>query len=84
MPDAVRPPSRLTPSIGHARGAASDDRAGSQRGTGTRPPSEVGWKKIIDFTRMTCHKEADRVSRRFTVTAAPYDLVRIRNLLETA
>jgi IS5 family transposase len=43
-----------------------------------------GWMKTIGQMRKTRHKGVDRVGWMFTLTAAAYNLVRIRNLLEAA
>jgi transposase len=43
-----------------------------------------GWMKTIGLMRKTRHKGVDRVGWMFTLTAAAYNLVRIRNLLEAA
>jgi transposase len=41
-----------------------------------------GWMKTIGLTRKTRHKGTDRVGWMFVFTAAVYNLVRIRNLVE--
>src|ERR1700688_4473041 len=43
-----------------------------------------GWMKTIGLMRKTRHKGVDRVGWMFTLTAAAYNLVRMRNLLEAA
>jgi transposase len=43
-----------------------------------------GWMKTIGLMRKTRHKGVDRVGWMFTLTAAAYNLVRIRNLMEAA
>ena len=41
-----------------------------------------GWMKTVGLMRKTRHRGTDRVGWVFTFTAAAYNLVRIRNLLE--
>ena len=41
-----------------------------------------GWMKTVGLMRKTRHKGVDRVGWTFTFTAAVYNLVRMRNLLE--
>ncbi len=41
-----------------------------------------GWMKTVGLMRKTRHKGVDRVGWTFTLTAAAYNLVRMRNLLE--
>ena len=41
-----------------------------------------GWMKTVALMRKTRHRGTDRVGWVFTFTAAAYNLVRIRNLLE--
>jgi transposase len=55
--------------------------ARSQR-TRKRVEEVFGWMKTVGLMRKTRHRGADRVGWVFTFTAAAYNLVRIRNLLE--
>jgi hypothetical protein len=49
----------------------------------TKRVEEVfGWMKTIGLIRMTRHRGTARVGWVFTFTAAAYNLVRIRNLVE--
>jgi transposase len=41
-----------------------------------------GWMKTVGLMRKTRHKGVDRIGWTFTFTAAAYNLVRMRNLLE--
>jgi len=41
---------------------------------------EIGWMKTVGNLRKTRHRGEDRVGWVFTLTAAVYNLVRIRNL----
>ncbi len=41
-----------------------------------------GWMKTVGLMRKTRHRGTDRVGWVFTFTAAAYNLIRIRNLLE--
>jgi transposase len=43
-----------------------------------------GWMKTVGMMRQTRHRGKDRVGWMFTFTAAAYNLVRIRNLMEAA
>jgi transposase len=43
-----------------------------------------GWMKTIGLMRKTRHKGVERIGWMFTLTAAAYNLVRMRNLLEAA
>jgi len=43
-----------------------------------------GWRKTVGNLRKTRHRGGDRVGWKFTLTAAAYNLVRIRNLMAAA
>src|ERR1700674_2211098 len=43
-----------------------------------------GWMKTVGLMRKTRHRGVDRVGWMFTLTAAAYNLVRMRNLIEAA
>jgi len=55
----------------------------SQR-TRKRVEEIFGWMKTVGLLRKTRHKGVDRVGWTFSFTAAAYNLVRMRNLLEAA
>jgi IS5 family transposase len=81
----------VTPHVAQnkARRASAIDRrttrhpgyAASQR-VRKRVEEIFGWMKTVGLMRKTRHKGVDRVGWTFTLTAAAYNLVRMRNLLE--
>jgi transposase len=72
------------------RASAIDERTTRHPGYATsqrvrkRVEEIFGWMKTIGLMRKTRHKGVDRVGWMFTLTAAAYNLVRMRNLLEAA
>ena len=79
----------VTPHVARKkRYSAIDDRTTRHEGYGIsqrrrKSVEEIfGWMKTVGMMRKTRHKGRDRVGWMFTFTAAAYNLVRIRNLME--
>ena len=82
---------KVTPHVAQnttGRASAIDERTTRHPGYATsqrvrkRVEEIFGWMKTIGLMRKTRHKGVDRVGWIFTLTAAAYNLVRMRNLLE--
>lgn len=80
----------VTPHVAQKKNSAIDGRTTRHVGYGIsqwkRKAIEqcFGWMKTVGGLRKTRHRGTERVGWMFTFTLAAYDLVRMRNLLETA
>ena len=87
--DALRA-SGVTPHVSQKKTTALDGRTTRHRGyelslrARKRIEEIFGWMKTIGVMRKTRHRGTPRVGWMFTLTAAAYNLIRMRNLAPTA